>query len=138
MSSDFTLTIPLAPNVTWYWRVMAINDAQSSAWSAVRTFRTKLSAPVPIAPVGSITVSSLKPTFSWNKVIGATGYTLQVSTSTSFKTLVFPAATLTNVASYIPVANLPKSTTLYWRLCANGTNGPSDWMPYATFKTPIK
>jgi hypothetical protein len=25
---------------------------------------------------------------------------------------------------------------LYWRVRANGANGPSDWMVTATFKTP--
>jgi hypothetical protein len=134
--SEYTLTTALAANTTWYWRVRAINEAQSSAWSAVWTFRTKLSKPVAISPVGGVIVSTRKPAFKWNPVSGAAGYTIQVSVSASFTTTLVNAAIPTATASYTPTVNLPAGSTLYWRVRANGANGPSDWMVTATFKTP--
>jgi hypothetical protein len=134
--SEYTLTTALAANSAWYWRVRAINEAQSSAWSAVWTFRTKLSKPIAISPVGGVKVSTRKPTFKWNPVSGAAGYTIQVSVSASFTTLLVNAAIPTATASYTPTVNLPAGSTLYWRVRANGTNGPSNWMVTATFKTP--
>ncbi|MGD0879759.1 MAG: hypothetical protein ABSA01_16660 [Anaerolineales bacterium] len=82
-----------------------------------------MSPPAAIAPVGSETVASLKPTISWNTVSGATGYALQVSISTSTST-------------YTPESNSPASTPLYWRIRTNGANGPSEWMVYASFSRP--
>ena len=135
-TSEYTLTSALAPNATWYWRVRTINSiGQVSAWSLVRTFRTKLSKPVAIAPIGGVKVTTLRPAFRWNAVSGATGYTIQVSTGSGFTSFLVNA-TLSALTSYTPPTNLPAARTLYWRLRANGTNGPSDWMTTATFKTP--
>ena len=135
-SSEYSLATALAANTTWYWRVRAYNSSGlAGAWSTVRSFRTKLSQPVPIAPVGSVKVGSLKPTFRWNPVAGATGYNLQVSVNTGFAPTLINQ-TLSTGTSYTATANLPAHATLYWRLRANGPNGPSDWMTTATFKTP--
>jgi hypothetical protein len=135
------LTTPaLAANTMYYWRVRAVNTVigveNFSAWSLVRTFRTKLSPPTAISPIGGVTVGSLKPTFDWNDVTGATGYTIQVSRNTSFTPLVVNVTISTATSIYTPTTNLPAGTTLYWRVRANGANGPSDWMVYATFVTP--
>jgi multiple sugar transport system substrate-binding protein len=139
--TDSKLTTPtLDPNTKFYWRVRAINTVGGvenySAWSAVRTFRTKLSAPVAISPVGGVTVGSLKPAFDWQDVPGATGYAIQVSRNTAFSSLVVNKTISTATSTYIPTTNLPAGTTLYWRVRANGANGPSDWMAYERFTTP--
>ncbi|MGD0752107.1 MAG: hypothetical protein ABSA23_11935 [Anaerolineales bacterium] len=127
----------LPSNTTWYWHVQACNtNAECSAWSAARTFRTKISPPVAIAPIGAVTVASLKPTFSWNKVSGTTGYTLQVSKVTSFSSLLVNGSVSSTASSYTPGSNLPAGTPLYWRIRTNGANGPSDWMAYESFTTP--
>jgi hypothetical protein len=144
---DSTITIPanhswivdpaLDPNTKYYWRVQACNIIdECSAWSLVRTFRTKLSQPAAISPIGGVTVGSLKPTFDWEDVTGAAGYTIQVSRNSTFTPLVVNATISTATSIYTPTTNLPAGITLYWRVRANGANGPSDWMVYATFVTP--
>ena len=109
---------------------------QASAWSNVRSFHTKLSKPVAISPIGSVKVTNLKPTIKWNPVSGATGYTIQVSRNTAFTSLVVNATGPMVGAKYAPTSNQPAHATLYWRVRANGTNGPRDWMAMAVFKTP--
>jgi len=55
---------------------------------------------------------------------GATSYTIQVSTNNTF-TLLVVNATVTP-STYSSTVNLPVGT-LYWRVRANGLNGPSLW-----------
>jgi hypothetical protein len=127
----------LPSNTQFSWHVRACNtNAECSAWSAAFTFRTKLSPPVAIAPVGAATVASLKPTFSWNTVSGAASYALQVSKVTSFSTLLMNVSISKSASTYTPASNLPASTPLYWRIRTNGANGPSNWMAYQSFSTP--
>jgi hypothetical protein len=127
----------LPPNTTYSWRVQACNtNAKCSAWSSPRTFRTKLTPPAALAPVGGVTVASLKPTFNWNPVSGAAGYTLEVSKASSFSTLLVNVAISKNASTYTPSSNLPAATPLFWRIRTNGSNGPSAWMAYESFSTP--
>jgi hypothetical protein len=127
----------LPPNTLWYWHVQACNtNAECSAWTSARTFRTKLSPPVAIAPVGAATVASLKPTFSWKAVSGAACYALQVSKVTSFSTLLVNVSISKTASTYTPGSSLPASTPLFWRIRTNGANGPSSWMSYESFTTP--
>ena len=63
------------------------------------------------------------PTFSWDRVTGATTYDFQISTSDQFNT------TLVNVTTvqrqYVPKIQLPTQTQLYWRVRATG--GGETW-----------
>jgi hypothetical protein len=68
-------------------------------------------------------------------VAGATSYTIQVSRNNSFTLLVVNATTVGAVSNYTPLINLPINIPLYWRVRANGLNGPSLWqtLPYWYF-----
>jgi large repetitive protein len=116
----------LPPNTRFYWRVRAFNtQGASSVWSAVRSFRTALVPPTLTSPQDGAEGVSRKPTFTWNAVTGATSYTIQVSTSSSFGTLIINATT--GNRNYTPLANLPANRLLYWRVRANGGLGASAW-----------
>ena len=126
----------LGPNTTWYWRVRSVaGDGSYSIWSAVRTIRTKLLTPDLVNPPDKEVESTVRPTFSWNTVLGAGSYTLQLSTSSSFSTI-YRAYTISGSTVFTPGSDLPHNTKLYWRVKANGTN-PSDWSPYRCFTTPL-
>jgi hypothetical protein len=90
----------------------------------VRKFRTAITAPVLLTPTDGTTTTNHKPTFDWADVTGAKNYTIQVSRNTTFTSLVL-SATVTP-STYTPTINLPVGT-LYWRVRANGVNGPSLW-----------
>ena len=79
-----------------------------------------LDAPTNPSPSGAQTGI---PTFSWDRVAGATTYDFQISTSDQFNT------TLVNVTTvqrqYVPKIQLPTQTQLYWRVRATG--GGETW-----------
>jgi hypothetical protein len=126
-TSEYTPTVDLAPNTTFYWRVRSYNGSAYSLWSAVRALRTALDAPMGLGSADLLLTT--RPKFEWSVYGGSppnpTNYTIQVSTSPVFaSTVVNATATGT---SYTPTVNLPKNVMLYWRLRANGANGPSLW-----------
>jgi hypothetical protein len=138
-NSNYAPVTPLASNTRFYWRVSSYNvSGQYSAWSLVRYFRTAILPPVLSGPADTITVSSLRPTFDWGDVIGANGYAIQASKFNTFSPLVLNATITGGTNShYTPLANLPVNTALYWRVKANGLNGPSLWSsPVWSFTTP--
>jgi predicted phage tail protein len=137
-SSEYTFTEVLAPNTTYYWRVRAFNNVgQYSVWSAVRNFRTALKPPVLVSPVDTFRSMELRPPFDWEDVPGAAGYTIQISRNDLFTSLFLTANPVGS--SYIPTINLPKNTTLFWRVRTRGANGPSLWSDAIprSFSTPL-
>jgi hypothetical protein len=130
----YTASPDLNPNTKYYWRLRAWNTlGHYSIWSTVRSFRTALSAPLLFSPGDGGTTNLLRPTFSWLSVLGASGYTIQVSKNDTFAPLVVNATPVGAATSYKPPVNLPANVTLYWRVRANGVNGPSLWSPAWSF-----
>ena len=74
---------------------------------------------------------SLHPTFNWENVPGATSYPIKVSKNITFTSLVVNKTVVPS--TYTPTINLPANITLYWRVKANGLNGPSLWSSIWTF-----
>ncbi len=91
------------------------------AWTAARTFRTKLVVPGLSKPEVEEAVKTTRPKFEWIAVAGTNSYTLQISKNANFAT---PVLTYTVTGtSFIPAVDLtPKGQDLYWRVRANGTN----------------
>jgi hypothetical protein len=135
-NSSYQFDTELALNTKYFWRVRAFNlNGNASPWSGVRTFRIALPAPISLSSDGSL--QNLRPKFTWDMPTYpapvATGYTVQVS-----KTPTFAKVILTGKATgmgYTPTTDLPRNLTLYWRVRANGTNGPSAWSANGTVTT---
>ncbi|MBM3138266.1 MAG: hypothetical protein FJZ98_08780 [Chloroflexi bacterium] len=119
----------------FYWRVRAFNtNGQYSAWSVVGTFRESILPPTLLAPSQSSLQNNLVPGFDWQDVNGATSYSIQVSLYSNMKE---PKVNTSVVDSrFIPTKDLPVKSTLYWRVRANGANGPSLWSDVWSFNTP--
>ncbi len=133
VSSQYVQATPLITNATYYWRVRSFNAmGHYSSWSTSRYFRTAILAPVLTAPGNNASLTSLRPVFGWQSVVGATGYTIQISRYGNFSTNLVNAKILT--PTYTPAINLQTGITLYWRVRANGPNGPSLWSPVFQFK----
>ena len=131
------VTGPLSMNMKYYWRVRAWNtDSNYSAWSAVRTFREAIPAPTLISPILGVTVPNLKPTFDWSDVVGASGYTIQVSLSNTFNSFALNVTLNAPTSVYATTINLQPGKTYFWRVRANGANGPSLWSVVGSFVTP--
>jgi hypothetical protein len=139
-TSTYTPLANLTPNTKYYWRVRSVNAAGgASAWTASRYFRSALLPPVAQTPGVDVpalapNLHTRRPTFTWDAVPGATGYTVEVSTATTFATKVVNATT--SATSYTHTLDLAANTVYYWRVKANGTNGPSLYSsPLRTFLT---
>lgn len=133
--SDFTPSVDLPSNSKLYWRVRAYNTlGHYSGWSAVRYYRSAMLPPSLLSPSNGNGVGTLRPVFDWADISGATNYTIQVSASPIFSSLLVNAATVSS--TYTPIKNLTSNKTFYWRVRANGPNGPSAWSATFTFVTP--
>jgi hypothetical protein len=80
-SVSFTVTSPTLAFGTYTWRVQGINGDGPGPFSSTRTVTVAPSSPTLSSPVNSATTNDQTPTFTWNRVTGATSYQLQVDTS---------------------------------------------------------
>jgi hypothetical protein len=132
--SEYIPADHLPSGVALYWRVRSFNTlGQYSSWSLVRIFRTWLLPPTLLLPADGSSIALRRPLFDWENVPGASGYTIQVSLSPTFSTLL--VNTGVTASTYTPVKDLPLGT-LYWRVRANGTNGPGAWTQWTVVITP--
>jgi hypothetical protein len=127
----------LANDMVYYWQVRAVNaggtvEANAGVWWK---FRVKYAPPTLVSPAPDAHVLALRPTFDWNDVTTATGYTIQISKNQTF-TQVFING-YPKGSAYVPTVNLSKNTVLYWRVRVQGANGPSAFSPYRSFTTPV-
>jgi hypothetical protein len=125
-STSFVPSTPLSTSTTYFWRISAVNGSGSTtSTGAPRSFTTL--PPLPgtftlTAPAsGAITVAIL-PTYSWSVSSNAASYTLQVSTSLDFSSLVVNSSGLV-VTSESPAGSLSPATTYYWRVTAVNSTG---------------
>jgi hypothetical protein len=91
------------------------------------------STPSLSSPSDGATGQSRTPILSWSASNGATSYRLQVSTSSSFSTLIVDDATITTTSKQI--GTLSYSTMYYWRVKAVNSNGSSYWSEIWSFTT---
>jgi titin len=126
-------------HTTYYYRVMATNSGGMTVTSNIASATTP--GRLPLAP-SSLTGSAVvitgsttqdKVTLNWvNNATNATGYTVQVSSSSSFATM-----TTYNVAVVTTYTqNVSKRVTLYYRVRATNADGVSTWSNTRTIITP--
>lgn len=133
-ASEFAIPADLTPNSRYYWRVRAVNTlGHFTSWTSAWSFRTAIQPPILATPVDGAAFEHRRPAFDWSDVGGATKYTLQISRKADFSTLLVtksPAA-----SQYVMTTDLPRNTTLYWRVRTEGVNGPSRWTLAWSFHT---
>ena len=106
----------LFDNITYYWRVTAINNnGNSSDLSNTFSFTTRQTELV-VATNGATFVST-SPSLVWNKISGATGYRLEVNINPDFSGIViYDNASITDTLQAL--TGLNNNTTYYWRVTA--------------------
>ena len=125
----------LSKSKIYYWKVATVNSYGTSGWSSVWSFSTGSppEAPTQLAPTNGATDQLLSPTFSWNSSIGATTYTLQISTSISFTSYTYNQSNLTNTTQQL--SGLSPLTNYYWRVSATNSYGTSVYSTVWSFTT---
>jgi hypothetical protein len=127
----------LSYGTTYYWRVNAYSSVGSSPWSTVWSFTTVPAFPVApklLAPGDSAKNVVVTPTLSWYAVANAATYSVQLSTSNTFSTLILNDSNFTTTSRMItsPLSN----GTYYWRVRAKNVTGISSWSTVWSF-TPV-
>lgn len=135
-AQNISTTSYMAPSdmdpATYYWRV--ISNAPNAEWSDVWTFTISGEAPqqvVLVLPSSGAQDMPTTPSFQWQALEGATSYTLEVSTSTSFTNLVVNKTGLTSVTWGTTAdweSNDPSQLeegTYYWRVSSDLPNSTS-------------
>jgi len=115
-------------NGTQYaFAVSAVFAGGESGLSTIQT-ATPLAPPQKptlISPANSSTGQSLTDTLKWSTVAGATSYHLQVSTSSTFATILIEDSTLTYASKIL--SGITNYATIYWRVQAKNAVGVSGW-----------
>jgi hypothetical protein len=86
-----------------------------------------------LSPVNGATAQPTSPNLSWIASAGALTYRLQVSTSSTFATMVVDDSTITTTSRQ--VTGLAGNTTYYWRVSAKSAGGVSAWSLQWSFTT---
>ena len=117
-TNSFIPTTPLLNATLYYWRVKSIDSNVSSSWSGIWNFTTmyNLVAPVLISPANNSTGVILLPIFSWGSVLGASYYKIEVSTFSTFSSLIYGDTTYST--SYNLPFSLDINTQYFWRIRA--------------------
>ena len=92
-----------------------------------------VAAPTLTAPANSVTGVTTTPTFTWNAVVGASSYELEVATDPAFGSLVIHQTGLIGT-SYTPGSALSGDTVYYWRVKATNLCG-AQTSPIFGFRT---
>lgn len=116
----------LASGSTYYYRVRAYNAGGISPASSARGVKTL--APMPQAPATAQATEIGRTSFvaNWGQIAGATGYRLDVSTSSSFKSFVsgYKNRAVGLTTGYL-VTRLKPGVTYYYRVRAYNARGTS-------------
>ena len=89
---------------SYAWRVQGVNADGSGAFSATRTFTVALAAPTLTSPADAASSTDQTPTFTWNRITGASSYRIQVDTSSAGTTNCSPSVGAAGLGYSAPVA----------------------------------
>lgn len=113
------------PDGTYYWRVRAFEDGQWGDWSEstptphYRSFTKQwgaVSAPTLLSPADGATVEFFEePIFSWEPVLGAARYLIEVDDDPGFNTRWLNQYT---IFPYFTPISRPSNGIYYWRVTA--------------------
>lgn len=130
-------TPDLLPGVQYRWKVKACNNLGCGPWTASTYFTPFCppAAPQLTAPIGSI--SSRRPTFTWNAVAAATNYYLAVTRADVESFFInAPGIAATSYAYPSSLADLLPGVQYRWKVKACNNAGCGAWSASANF-TPL-
>jgi prepilin-type N-terminal cleavage/methylation domain-containing protein len=130
-SGTSTTSAGLLSSTTYYYRINAVVDGDTSSWStpAASATTTAFAGPTGLA-VTSKTIDSIS--LSWGAVTGATGYMLQRSSTSDFASHVdISTGSSTTVAASTGLA----AGTYYYRVNVTDAGGTSSWSGTLTTAT---
>ena len=126
----------LANSLLYYWRVGS-KDAFGfeSGWSSVWSFGTIIATPSLSSPANGARRQATSLTMNWGMVTGATSYSIQIATVSTFASTVSSQTGVTDTS--LSLTGLANSTTYYWEVNATNGGGTSGWSSVWNFRTII-
>jgi phosphodiesterase/alkaline phosphatase D-like protein len=115
-----TTVTSLVPGTTYYYRVRAVKTGEISVNSSTITVATATVVPVAKAATN---IGSSSLTANWNSVNGASGYRLDVSTTSTFSSFLPGYNNLTVTGTSYSITGIPEKTTIYYRVRAVNSTG---------------
>ena len=125
----------------YYWRVCAINNADTSGWSDTWQFHTVDWVVLDSPSNNSTGLAVSSRTLYWKNSRGSSSYIVQVDTTTNFNSEllrnVSVSSSTTNTDTYksTSITNMLYGTTYYWRVCAANAVDTSGWSSVWNFTT---
>lgn len=138
--TSFSTTV-LEDTTTYYWRVRATVDDQSTPWSETWSFSTGIhnpeitDSPDLLGPDNEAEDIEFPVTLSWSEFSGAVHYDLEVSKSAAFDTI---RAVRSFDGSEYELSELADSTTYFWRVRATVGDQKSTWSEVWSFETELR
>jgi trimeric autotransporter adhesin len=118
------VVIGLINNTKYYWRVCSKNSTGSSNYSTAYSFTTVNMTPLLLSPYNGATAQSKMPVLVWEKVTGAVSYTVEVSSNSTFSSIIVTRSGV--ISTTLLVTGLLANTTYYWRVRAQFASSTSN------------
>jgi uncharacterized lipoprotein YddW (UPF0748 family) len=129
-----TITSGLAPQSTYYWRVLGGNQGATGSYSTAWSFTTGWpTPPVVLSPASGQRNVSRVPTFVWRKGAAAS-FRIRVTQVTDTPNLVVVDQT-TSDTTLLCTTILTATKNYSWILSATNAYGTSDWSAEVRFQT---
>ncbi|MFC2131231.1 aryl-sulfate sulfotransferase [Bacteroidota bacterium] len=125
----------LENSTNYFWRIIGMNDKDTSDWSDVSSFSTELSAPILNVPTDGFVGFKMNDSLLWESVPDAQFYMMQLSKTYDFSDSIYQfelsqtAIKLENILEYY--------NTYYWKVCAYRTTDTSKWSAVWNFTTEM-
>ena len=103
-------------NTTYYWRVRAINDKDTSQWSDIKSFTTIIRQPILIYPKNQQYGVKFFDKLRWSKVEGAEQYKVEITENSGFWNITKFFVGITD--TFVVIPPLKNNTRYYWRVFA--------------------
>jgi hypothetical protein len=136
--TSFTLGV-LSLGAQFYWAVRPANASGQGPISAVYSF-TVITPPQPptlISPAnGATSVSPINPTWVWHSAVGATSYTLAVSTDANMTNLILIDPNISDT-SFTLAGSMNYGTQYYWGIRPANASGPGVFSAVFSFTTIV-
>ena len=118
----------------YFWRVRARHSADTSPWSAVRSFSTIDQVPL-VAPINQATNQAANELLDWSPLSGITFYDVQYDTSAQFNSPLLSSTSVAIGTSQANTSNLRFGTVYFWRVRARHTVDTTLWSVVRSFTT---
>jgi spore coat protein A, manganese oxidase len=118
---------------TYVWHCHILSHEE---WDMMRKFyvRHPLVAPLLTSPINLGTGIAPSTAFSWNSVLDAATYRIQIATNPSFLNPIVDQAGIA-ATSFTPASPLSAGIVHYWRVSASNVDGTGPWSDIFSFTT---